>query len=346
MLHRRHEQRPSQQALSHKSAPAALTELPGYFYWQTCLREVQIGDSRLVDPANSLVGEAASEKAASWEAAAWELRRGYPAYRFLLELLLGLHSLIIGESEVLGQFCHALRDQQLPPGPQGAYLRSLRQQVRADARKMRAENLQGLGECSYGGLTRQLLKHCRNIYLIGSGYLAKRLLPWLKQEKRDIFVIGRRREQLEQLERCYGISGLLPQEAYRLKNSGNDALIIAAPLHSLENFGHLLRQQPTVLDFRATEQNSSPIYQQTGVYKAERYSKKRYTKNRYYDLEQIFALADKNRNQRRQLLQKLQPLLDSVVEKRRRQGRQMIFGWEDIEFTLPAIYSAGQVYST
>jgi glutamyl-tRNA reductase len=133
--------------------------------WRTCLREVVFSDD---------LGD---------------MREGNPlfegdAYRLLLEILCGLQSPMIGETQVLGQFKTFLAS--IEHVRQQNWLYRVGQRLLADAREIRTAHLQGLGSRSYGSAVRRFLEHARHTVLIGTGKLAGEVLPFLADDGRTI----------------------------------------------------------------------------------------------------------------------------------------------------------------
>ena len=110
--------------------------------WRTCLREISFSNGAAADrsPAES----------------ARRLSEG-EAYRLLLEILCGLQSPMLGETQVMGQFKAFLATL----GHDQAWLGRLGQRLLADAREIRTKYLQGLGSRSYGSAVRRHLAACR-----------------------------------------------------------------------------------------------------------------------------------------------------------------------------------------
>lgn len=94
------------------------------------------------------------------------------AYALLLEVVCGLRSPLIGETEVQAQFKEflsttAARDHQ--------WLRRLGQRVLGDAKRIRHKHLQGFGAHSYGRLAARHLVGDR-VAIIGTGALAAQVV--------------------------------------------------------------------------------------------------------------------------------------------------------------------------
>jgi glutamyl-tRNA reductase len=137
------------------------------FHWRTCLRRIV-----LLTRAESRPLLAAGRNHS-------EIYRGKDAYRFLLEVVCGLRSHLIGETEVMGQFRDFCAGTKFPPTSWGWFLRQITANLMLDAKRVRHRHLEGLGSQSYGGLVRQQLKGIPSVALVGSGQLAREIVPWL-----------------------------------------------------------------------------------------------------------------------------------------------------------------------
>jgi glutamyl-tRNA reductase len=195
--------------------------------WRTCVRQVAFVDDAAVIPEGS---------------AAWH---GEAAYAHLLEVICGLHSPIVGETEVLHQF------KVFAEGlTAGSCWRELCASLLTDARAVRAAHLIGLGSRSYGSAVRRYVRDCRRVALFGTGVLAQDVLPYLSASDRTIDLWGRR-------AMCpFPTSGA----AYRRLQSdmpelldAPTAIVIAAPMTAREIAAATARYlNPTVLiDLRA-----------------------------------------------------------------------------------------------
>lgn len=160
-------------ALSIVNQPPGDWPIPaGAPIWRTCLREVwfaeEAGERSSPDrgPAPLVEGE---------------------AYRLVLEILCGLQSPMLGETQVMGQFKTFLASL----GGEQAWLRRLGQRWLADAREVRTEHLQGLGSRSYGSAVRRYLDEVSHVAVIGTGKLAQEILPFLADDGRSVDQWGR-----------------------------------------------------------------------------------------------------------------------------------------------------------
>lgn len=191
--------------------------------WATCLRSLAF-----VTPAQGTVLEKAHD----------EKYVGKAAYAFLLEVVCGLHSPIVGETEVFGQF-KMFMSEWLKDQPQYAVLA---QRILSDAKALRSEHLNGLGNQSYGSWLRKNLKE-NTLHIIGGGHLVREVLPYLTKQGKKVTLHVRNPGKIDFFE----------GEIRRINECAftEGALIVAAPLSSAEIEGWLAgRQASQVFDLR------------------------------------------------------------------------------------------------
>ena len=179
------------------SGPTASGTAHGPF-WSTCLRDVVFHDAPC-EPSP----------------AAGELLTDADAYAFLLETICGLHSPIVGETQVLGQFRSFLAS--LSPA-EASWLGGIGQQLLTDARTVRECHLRGLGSRSYGSAVRRYVDGIERVALIGAGALATELQPYLA-ERRAVDQWTRRE---------------LADAAGRTPVPGRAAIVVAAPVRAAD----------------------------------------------------------------------------------------------------------------
>jgi glutamyl-tRNA reductase len=127
--------------------------------WKTCIRQIVF-----LAPGAAYTGPFKPRA----------ILRGHEAHRFLVEICAGLHSPLVGETEVFGQF-KAFRDVQ----NWAEAWEPLLDAVEEDVKKIRRKHLTALGAQSYGSLARRRLTAGTPVVLVGAGRLAQDLLPWL-----------------------------------------------------------------------------------------------------------------------------------------------------------------------
>jgi glutamyl-tRNA reductase len=201
------------------------SRFPAETVWRTCLRQIHF-----LRPG-ALYGAPVGEG---------ELYRGIEAHRFLVEIAAGLHSPLLGETEVFGQF-RAFRASR----PWHPAWTPLLDAVEEDVKKIRRSHLKDLGAQSYGSLARKRVPEGEPVVLVGAGRLAQDLLPWLEKNPVTLLVRNPARgegwwEKTELRSLAEGAS--LPAGRH---------WIIAAPLTNEALLAFWQEKRPgTVLDFR------------------------------------------------------------------------------------------------
>lgn len=105
-----------------------------------------------------------------------EVLEGYQALQFLIQVVCGLQSSLLGETEVHGQFKKFIADN-----PE---LKNLGEAILVAAKKIRTEHLSDLGSQSYGSYIRKKIANGQSVSIIGAGMLVQEILPWLKKVER------------------------------------------------------------------------------------------------------------------------------------------------------------------
>lgn len=100
------------------------------------------------------------------------------AYRFLLEIICGLHSPVVGETEVFGQF----RDQIVKQVTNKHPLFKLVSQLVTDTKDIRRQHLTHLGSQSYGSFCRRMILDQKAVDVVGYGSFAQSILPWVEKD--------------------------------------------------------------------------------------------------------------------------------------------------------------------
>ena len=188
--------------------------------WQTCLRRIV------------LLHKSESTAFIADLPAGSETYEGQDAYNFLLEVICGLRSPLVGETAVMGQFKEFSATARFPLNEWGAFLRRMTSDLLVDAKRVRCRHLEGLGKQSYGGLVRQHLKGIPSVIVLGAGQLAEELLPWIVG-KTDVTVCARTPDRAKGLLEKYCELRLTQ---FTLEGSQNEtrptAIVIAAPIQA------------------------------------------------------------------------------------------------------------------
>jgi glutamyl-tRNA reductase len=196
--------------------------------WQTCLRRILFLNARdNHDILETITTEGLLPPIV-------EVYRSQQAYGFLLEVICGLNSPIVGETAVMGQFKDFLQNAKFPNSAWGNFLRQLATNLMIDAKRVRARHLQGLGSQSYGSLVRQHVKGLPTVAVLGSGKLAREILPWLIG-KTTVRVYCRNLERAQTLCEEFPEIELVPYSKSDIAwSEGEAGLVIAAPLQADE----------------------------------------------------------------------------------------------------------------
>jgi glutamyl-tRNA reductase len=201
--------------------------------WRTCLREVAFVDETAFSTRQPMPGQRLDEG---------------DAYQLLLEILCGLQSPMLGETQVLGQFKAFLGSI----GEEHASIRRVGQRLLTDAREVRTKHLQGLGSRSYGSAVRRDLDDVSHAVVIGTGKLAGEVLPFLADDGRSVDQWGR-----ADIGDVAGMPGAtyrrLDQVEHAPLMTAATAIIVAAPV-SAEVIEAVAARYPNVrriIDLRA-----------------------------------------------------------------------------------------------
>lgn len=184
--------------------------------WKTCLRKILFCTEEELNTYSDLI-----EKED-------QILRGEKALSLLLEILCGLHSPIVGETEVFGQFKNFVDSRKQAQDSLFGDHQKWLNFIFSEVKKTRAENLVGLGSQSYGSLLRKYTKEQRTVTVCGSGHLAQEILPWLSQKK-SLQVLCRDTSKMQNFDEKYKFNNLLIT-AYNESYIQGEAMVIAAPL--------------------------------------------------------------------------------------------------------------------
>lgn len=261
--------------------------------WSTCLRSILIGEAESLPELKPTHGKV-------------ETYRGVEAYRFCLEVVCGLHSPLVGETEVMGQFKEVAK--------KSPFLKSLFQSILTDAKTIRRHHLKDLGSQSYGSLARKFLKQSRSIHMIGAGHLAEELLPWMKDfESVEIFC--RNPEKRKALLARHPQAKLLSLEDEEHSHADGNALILAAPMKAAEILSWMKRHGHVfdcLLDLRG-EAEIDPIDAPNVVH-----------------LGDFFSEVKKNKEVIHSRVELAIHEIQKLSETRFRTADHRPFGWDDI----------------
>lgn len=252
-------------------------------FWETCLRSLAFvrGDQLVLrDTTDELFSHA-------------------EAYRFILEIICGLHSPILGETEVFGQF-----KQFVGKWAKGEPVRApLIQRWLMDAKEIRAAHLNKLGVQSYGSWIKRHLKP-EPVHILGAGQLVQEILPHV--QKKSLLVQLHVRDPRK-------VAG-----SVQIKNGGfkGGAVIIAAPMSAQEIEAWMGTQKANqIFDLRGTAAED-PIGKSIA--------------KRLHRLQDIFSEIQSTRAQLQPVVEKVRQ--EILVRSQRVEAFAQIRpqGWDDI----------------
>ncbi|MEI8346382.1 MAG: hypothetical protein WCG27_02875 [Pseudomonadota bacterium] len=108
---------------------------------------------------------------------------GPEAYRFLLEVICGLRSQLLGEHEITHQFRQSFQEFLLLR-QKNSDLIFILEKLLKDSKEIRHRYLTNVGQQSYAGITRQILNrhaHRQGVLILGSGTMARDLINILRK---------------------------------------------------------------------------------------------------------------------------------------------------------------------
>ncbi|MCO5142982.1 MAG: hypothetical protein M9962_07830 [Oligoflexia bacterium] len=251
--------------------------------WKTCLRQIQFL------PPGTEKGRVVSFG---------EYYKGIELHRFLVEICCGLHSPLLGETEVFGQFRN-FRIEQKWPKQWIPFLDAIEE----DVKKIRRNYLLHLGTQSYGSLARKYLQN-KTTLIIGGGQLAEEIIPWLEGEKLQ-FVRDPLKIKVHENVKLFSL-----QEESKIPL--NAQWIIAAPLTNIELTKLWTNKEPAlVLDFRGEEKFQELLF----PYKP--------LSQLFQELESVRTILKEKKEQARKAIQELSIRRESEIQHRP-------YGWEDV----------------
>jgi len=131
---------------------------------------------------------------------------GQNAYQYLLEIICGLQSKLIGENEIVGQFKLSYQDYCKQEIKQ-TELMTIFEKLFKDAKEIRTQYLLGLCQKTYASIARKKMinTHGANeVLILGSGALAEDLINQFKK-KATVFISARNSEKVNQLANQHDI---------------------------------------------------------------------------------------------------------------------------------------------
>lgn len=249
--------------------------------WSTCLRSLAFSSQK--------------------EEAHDEVYQREQAYRFLLEVICGMHSPIVGETEVFGQF-KAFAQDWIAREPQRA---GLVQRLMGDAKQIRSTYLRGLGHQSYGSWVRGQLKS-DVVHIVGGGHLVREILPFVAKRAKETHLHARDPRKID------FHNGRVHELAAQSFTGG--ALVIAAPVTAAELEAWLGGHVPSqIFDLRETATSDELVL------KTERHL-----------LQEIFSSIEQNKSRLAPVIAQVRGAIEDCTRKFAAQAIIRPQGWDDL----------------
>lgn len=287
---------------SHKSPwNLGATQVDKWVFWSTCIRQLAFGYEHNIEHFPLAQGD--------------QVYRGSEALRFLLQVVSGLHSPLIGETEVFGQFKQWVDRELFEPVIGGLFIKQVLLAIIRDVKLVRQKHLRDLGSQSYGSLARRKLRDYEEVHLVGSGALTKDMLPWLLKSSSRVVVHARSPEKV-----AHWVTEF-PGVEIRSLTSGaraEGALVIAAPLTAQEIVSWQQQHQGEfdhVLDLRG-ESVEDPLVDGFAP--------------QIESLPEIFASIEDTKRKLKGRVEKAFTMIDSLVKAEEVSLKIRPFGWDDL----------------
>ncbi len=162
------------------------------------------------------------------------ITKGKSAYSSLLNILCGLESRIVGETEVFGQFKVFANNENTNNPAWFNQFRRIAQYLIIDVKEIRNQYLSSVGLRSYGSLTKYFVNDYKNIAIIGGGQLAQKALPYLNDGSHQISMYLRSPAKAATIEPRLMNNIKIFRLNDQTATSPMQALIVAAPLSTKE----------------------------------------------------------------------------------------------------------------
>ncbi|MEX1100237.1 MAG: hypothetical protein WEB87_07415, partial [Bacteriovoracaceae bacterium] len=135
--------------------------------------------------------------------------RGQRAYAYLLEVICGLKSQLLGENEIVGQFKSAYKEYVRQEKVDTKLLLII-EKLFKDAKDIRSKYLLGLCQKTYASIARKQIVGARKgerVLILGSGQLAEDLINQFKK-KAQVVICARNSDKVERLKKEHGIDSI------------------------------------------------------------------------------------------------------------------------------------------
>ncbi|MBD65480.1 MAG: hypothetical protein CME62_09755 [Halobacteriovoraceae bacterium] len=154
---------------------------------------------------------------------------GTEAYQFLLEVICGLKSKLVGENEIVGQFKTAYKEFCSGDVVNSSILLVLEKLLK-DAKEIRSKYLIGICQKTYASVARKHMinkHHADEVLVLGSGSLAEDLINQFKK-KAKVYISARNFEKVNKLANKHDLQIIPWKNIYLFQNFSHIANTIGA----------------------------------------------------------------------------------------------------------------------
>ncbi len=265
-------------------------------HWKTCLRNIYFGyKSFASDQVNISSGI--------------EVYESVEAYKFLLQVVCGLKSPMIGETEVFGQFKNYI-DSLTGLNSAGESIKQVLIDIRNTSKKIRSEHLINLGAQSYGSLLRKQINFNNEIHIVGAGQFVEDIIPWLSKKSDQIYIHSRNVEKSKSKKQLSILKNFSLDSSF-LKSG---TLIIAAPLSSKQ-----------MSDWVGSS-NFDVIYDLRGSSSEDPLN----LKSEIFNLKQFFDQIENNKSKIEKKVSQANVMIQLILDSKLKGQKLHPFGWDDI----------------
>jgi glutamyl-tRNA reductase len=271
----------------HRTAiedPVSLDE--AYTQWKTCLRSIGFHSGDL-----------------------HSTHEGIEAYEFLLQVICGLKSPMIGETEVLAQFKGFLK--RYP----NTISHKISSKLIQDSKKIRTKFLKNYGCQTYGSITLKESKSFERIILLGAGALTQDILPIIKDFSGEIFIAARNLDKAKVSFKKYPNVQI---ESFENLGTHKKALVvIAAPVSSdiLEKMINKKFYLSSILDMRSTRDGPNLKLDEQFKYKS---------------LTEIFGEIEQTQENLKSISKEIEIEIKKLSNRWINKAQIRPFGWDDL----------------
>jgi glutamyl-tRNA reductase len=240
------------------------------------------------------------------------VKRGASAVRHLFRVAAGLDSMVVGETEILGQIKHAFAAAQ-ERGTTGRTLSRLFRDATGTARQVHRETALSRGRVSVSSLAVQFAEQLFNnlpvraVMIIGAGTAAEGALKSLKERGvREIMIANRSAERGVRLSQSLGgkvialkeIEQWLPQMDVVLSSTGSSQILLDLPMIT-----RVMKLRPAkpllLLDLAVPRDIEQSAEQVANVH--------------LYDMDALRGIAAQNREQRKAAIKEARAIVSSGI---------------------------------